>query len=341
VPSDPNRILVRIPNWVGDVVMATPAIRALRTRYPDAKIALFGKPNGLTLLGGSPWFDEGLARTDGLRANARIVQGFRPDLAVLMPNSWSSALEALLALVAARVGYSVGGRGIILTTKCRPVMEGRRRLPIPMTRYYLELIEMISGVKTDDERIELFSGGEAEEAAGQWLAERRIDPGERFIGVAPGASFGTSKLWRCDRFGEAAGALAEERGQHVLLLNGPGEEALGEEVTAHSRAPVVNPDGAWVNLSVLKALVRRCDLVLTTDSGLRHVATALGVPTVVLMGPTDPRHTASNLENTIVLREDVDCAPCHLKVCPIDHRCMERIEARRVIAAGQRLLADD
>ena len=118
-------------------------------------------------------------------------------------------------------------------------------------------------------------------------------------------------------------------------------KAIGQEVTAHSRAPVVNPDGAWVDLSVLKALVRRCDLVLTTDSGLRHVAMALGVPTVVLMGPTDPRHTASNLENTIILREDVDCAPCHLKVCPTDHRCMERIEVKQVIAAAERILTDD
>jgi heptosyltransferase-2 len=338
VRPDAERIVVRAPNWVGDVVMATPALRAIRARFPAARIAVLARPPMLKLLDGSPWLDEGLPHEGGLWENARRVRRFRPGLAVILPNSYSSALEMLAAMVPRRVGYDLNARGLMLTAARRPRVEGHRRVPVPMTRSYLDLVALLRA-PVDDERVELHVTPQAEEAAARWLEARGVPEGARFLGVAPGASFGPSKLWRADRFGEAAAALAGRHGLRVLLLTGPGEERLGVEVAARCDAPVVNPDGAWVDLSVLKALVRRSALLLATDSGTRHVATALGIPVVVLLGPTDPTYTATNLRRTIVLREPVDCAPCHLKECPIDHRCMERIGADRAIEAGERLLA--
>ncbi len=337
--SAPERILVRAPNWVGDVVMATPALRALRIRFPGSRIAVLAKRNGLTLLDGLGSFDEGLEQQKGLWDNVRRIRAFRPDLAVLFPNSHSSALAAFLALVPHRLGYDLNARGLMLTMSLRPRMDRHRRVPMPMTAYYLDLVGRLDA-GTDDDRVELAATDDGRERAEAWLAERGVSPDERFVGVAPGASFGPSKLWLPDRFGVAAGALAERHGRRVLLLGGPGEESLGQDVAAAAGASVVNPDGAWTDFTVLKALIERCDLALTTDSGIRHVATAIGVATVVLMGPTDPRYSASNLSRTSVLREEVDCGPCHLKVCPTDHRCMERIPADRAIEAGERLLTE-
>jgi len=319
--------------------MATPALRALRARFPGRRIAVMAKRNGLTLLDGLASFDEGLEQRKGLFDNVRSIRAFRPDLAVLLPNSHSSALAAFLAMVPQRLGYDLNARGLMLTMALRPRMDRHRRVPRPMTAYYLDLVGRLEA-PTDDDRVELAATDEGRERAASWLAARGVGPDERFIGIAPGASFGPSKLWLPERFGEAAGALAEGRDRRVLLLGGPGEEELGREAAAAVGGAVVNPDGAWTDFTVLKALIERCDLVLATDSGIRHVATALGVPTVVLMGPTDPRYSASNLARTVVLREEVDCGPCHLKVCPTDHRCMERIPASRAIEAGERLLSE-
>jgi heptosyltransferase-2 len=333
----PRRIVVRAPNWVGDLVMATPALRALRRRFPSASITLLARSSGLKLLDGSPFLDDGIAHPGGVLSAARRVRRGRFDLAVILPNSHSSALETVLGLVPRRVGYDLNLRGLLLTRCRRPRVTGHRRVPLPMTRSYLDLVALL-GAPADDERVELHVTPEAEDLATRWLRERGVDPGRPLLGVAPGASFGPSKRWCEDRFGHAAEALAVPRDLPVVVLGGPGEEKLGARVAMHCRAKVVNPDGAWVDLSTLKALARRCSLVLATDSGTRHVATALGVPVVVLIGPTNPTYTATNLRRTVVLREPVDCAPCHLRECPIDHRCMTRIPAERVVEAGERLL---
>ena len=128
------------------------------------------------------------------------------------------------------------------------------------------------------------------------------------------------------------------RGARVIVLFGPGEEELAAEIREHMTHDTIDPDGRMVPLDILKPFFERCDLLVTTDAGPRHVAVAMGCSVVCVIGPTDSRYSATNLDRQEVLREDVNCAPCHLKTCPIDHRCMERITPERVIAACERAL---
>jgi len=339
VSVEPRRILLRAPNWVGDVIMATPALRALRARFPDATIGVMARGTGLAVLDGSPWMDEGVERGTGLRENARRIRAFGANVGVLLPNSHRSALELWLGGVRRRVGTDMNLRGLLLTDRLRPRMAGRKREPVPMTRYYLDVVELL-GAPGDDERVELHTTEVGDAKATPWLAARGVEAADRFVVVAPGAAFGPSKLWLPERWAAVADRIAEARGWKILLSTAPNEQALGAEVAGHCRQPVVNPDGASVGLRTIKSiLARHAALALTTDSGARHVATGLGIPAVVLMGPTHPGHTASNLERARVIREEgIECAPCHLKVCPIDHRCMTRIDAERVAAVAEELM---
>jgi heptosyltransferase-2 len=166
-----------------------------------------------------------------------------------------------------------------------------------------------------------------------------VGDGERLVGLSPGAAFGPSKLWVAERFSEVASRVHAATGLRAILFVAPGEEALGRRILAAARSPVISTVDAPLSLSLLTAFMDRCALLVTTDSGTRHVGVARGVPTVTVMGPTDPRYTAFCLENQAVIsRGDVDCLGCHHKVCPIDHRCMAWITAEEVAERALGLL---
>jgi heptosyltransferase-2 len=184
-----------------------------------------------------------------------------------------------------------------------------------------------------------------EAAAAAALSSGGWRSGSPLLGLGVGSSFGPSKLWTSAAFAEVGNAFLG-KGWEVALLHGPGEEGIAREVAGGlARPPVVPPDRP-LGIAALKSVCRRLTLCVTTDTGPRHVAVAFGVPVVVVMGPTDPRYTECNLSRTVVLREEVDCAPyrwpCHEKACPLEgarhHRCMARIPAARAIAAAEGLL---
>ncbi len=339
-------LLVQSPNWVGDVVMATPALRALRNGFPDAKITLLTRKTGSKILAGAPWFDD-VVLFDRKAADrgplalfkmARKIRHLGVDLAVILPNSFSSGLLAFLAGCRRRAGYGPG-RSWLLTDYLSPVMEGRRRRPAYMVDYYGDLLECL-GIPRGENRLELFVREEEEAECEAFLFRHGLsdDEGAPLVALNPGASFGPSKLWLTDRFAAVGDELVKRNGCRVLLLCGPGEESLADEIASKMTQPVVNTGADMVGLGALKPLMRRLSLLITTDTGARHFAVAFGKPVVVLMGSTDPRYTQGNLEKTVVLREEVDCAPCHLKICPIDHRCMERISVDRVLEAARTAL---
>ena len=157
--------------------------------------------------------------------------------------------------------------------------------------------------------------------------------------VTPGANFGSSKLWPPEHFASACDALAERRELSVVLAPGPGEEPIAAAIAERMKRPLLNLIDPPTTLAELVALIDESCLVLTNDTGPRQIAVALDRPVVVVMGPTDPRHTQHLLERQRVLREGVECSPCHLKICPIDHRCMTRLRPERVVAAAEDLLA--
>ena len=337
--EQPARILVRAPNWVGDVVMATPALRALRRAHPQAEIVLEGRPFLAGLARGLPSVDAFLpdARRSAF-ARARELRRRRFDWAVLLPDSTRAALGPFLARTPVRAGYAREPlRRALLTLVLPPPTEGGRRVPISMVERYLRITRAL-GCPDAGPALELAVDVEARERVSKRLAEAGLLPGERTLVVTPGASFGASKLWPPESFAAAADAIARRHGLRAVLAPGPGEEEIARGIAERMAEHALLLADPPTSLAELVALVAGAALHLGNDTGPRHIAVASGVPTVVVMGPTDPRHTAHQLERQRVLREDVPCSPCHLKVCPIDHRCMTRLRPERVAAAAAELL---
>ncbi|MHC5038193.1 MAG: lipopolysaccharide heptosyltransferase II [Planctomycetota bacterium] len=344
-----KRILVICPNWVGDVVMATPALRALRTSFPEAKITGLVRPYVSLILEGAPWFDR-LWRYDrrrnSLREAIRAVRGIRRedfDLAVVFPNSFSTALLARLGGVGERVGYVRDRRGLLLTRSLPRPGEGPGEegafQPVYMVDYYLDLVAA-AGAEPSGRHLEIFLPPETEAKAAALLERLGQGPGGRWIGLNPGAAFGSSKCWLPERFAEAGDRLAERHGARCIILAGPGEEEVQGRIASLMHSSPATPSPGEVPLDVLKGVVKGLDLLVTNDTGPRHFAHAFNVPAVVLMGPTDPRYTQCGLERAKVLRVEVDCGPCHLKVCPTDHRCMTALTADLVVEAAAELLGE-
>ena len=341
---DAQRIYVRLPNWVGDVVLATPFLRALRAAAPAARIVLHGKGHTRKILAAeAAHFDhfEPLQRTGKLWPvweGRRVKAAQGPfDLAFLLPNSFSSGLLGRFLGARRRVGYALNGRGWMLTDAL-PVKKVGRLRPVPMVDYYLGQLEHL-GVDTGAQprRPQLaVEADQAEWAAGFW-SRAGLDP------AAPVWAINLGGAWLTKRWIPAhASALIERlRGEGIqpLLLWGPGEEGLRDEVLAGVSGPPVAGADEVVPLEALCATLQRCQLMVSTDSGPRHFGIAAEIPVLVLIGSTHPGYTHVDYAAFEVLCEEVDCWPCHLKRCPIDFRCMQRLTADKVFAAGQGLLA--
>ncbi len=341
----PLRILARCPNPVGDAVMVTPALRALRRAHPEARIALLGPQSHGGLLRGVASFDEFISlEGPGLRkrlAQLRALRRDRFDWAVLFPDSARVAIEAALAGIPRRAGYARDPvRRVLLTDALEAPREGGRRMPLSMIERYLRVTRRLGCADAGSE-LELAVDAIASERVAERLRAHGVGADEPLLLVTPGAGFGGSKRWPPAHFARAADEIRRRFGLLPVVLGGPGEEAVAREVVGAARERRVALVDGRGTLEDLKALVARSTLVLSNDTGPRHVAVALGRPVIVLMGPTDPRHTAHLLERQRVLREDVACSPCGRKVCPIDHRCMTHLGPERAVQAAAELLVRD
>jgi heptosyltransferase-2 len=325
----PQRILIRAPNWVGDLVMATANFADLRRAYPDAHITVLLKPGRDKILEGSPDLDEIVFDRAGnsLRAMWALARELRRqayDLTVLFPNSFRTALIAFLARVPRRAGYRRNLRSVLLTDGVKYDVENGKRVPMPMPLFYSKLCERLE-VPFGDGRPRLFVSSDCEERATEVRRELGIADGEPLVGLNPGASFGASKLWPPEYFAAFGDAVTERWGLRTILFVGPGEESIGNAIAEGMKYPPINTSARPLPLDILKPFIRDLKLLVTTDTGPRQYAVAFDVPTLVVMGPTDPRYSGINLEKTEVVRHDVPCGPCHLKVCPLDHVCMRGI----------------
>jgi lipopolysaccharide heptosyltransferase II len=342
-PQVPERILVRAPTWIGDAVMATPALRALRAAWPGAEIALEGRPAVGALLRGLASFDRFLPDPGGgprpMLARARAIRRGRFDWAVLLPDSPRAALGPFLARVPRRVGYARDPlRRSLVNDSLAPPRERGRLAAVAMTERYLRITRHL-GCADRGDRLELAVGPAAEEQLARQLAAHGVADDERLLVVTPGAAFGPAKRWPPGHFAAAAELLARGLGLLPVLAPAAGEAGLARAIAAALRVRAVALVDPAPELERLKALVARAALVLTNDSGPRQIAVALGRPAVVVMGPSDPGHSAQHLERQRVLREPAPCSPCGLRRCPIDHRCMTRLRPERVLAAAEELLS--
>ncbi|MFQ5753022.1 MAG: lipopolysaccharide heptosyltransferase II [bacterium] len=345
-----KKILVRAPNWVGDVVMATPAFRCIRENFSDSQITLLIKKNLRGIIDGSPWFDEiveleprvrkskkGLlpslkAFCRNMNESSGLIQKLRQgnyELGFLFPNSFSSAFMIWLGGVERRIGYKRDARSVLLTDGIERLMENGKFRPTYMGNYYLKLCTQL-GCKIGSKKLELFVSRECDARADALLKKYNIDK-KPFILINPGASYGSSKCWTAEGFARTSDLLREASDCEIALVCGPGETKLVNDIESISKKSLINLSKESVPLDDLKALVKKCILLLTVYSGPRHFAVALKRPAVVLMGPTDPRYTESEYEIGKVIREDADCSPCHIKTCPTDHRCMTMILPEKVV----------
>ncbi len=349
--EDPRTILVRGPNWTGDLVMATPGFRALRARFPAARIVLWARAGLEPLLEGAPWFDavettrpgpRGLAawpaRAGRLWSEARALRRRHGpfELGLCLPDSWSSALQMRAAGVGRIVGYQRAGRGALLHQAVAPDPAWGRRRMVARERFVLGLMEAV-GCEARGTELELFTTEAEERAAESLLAEAGLAPGREYVALAPGASYGPSKWWPAESFGAVGDALAGA-GYGVVVVGTAGERALADGVRRAMAEPVADLCGRS-GLGVLKAILRRASLLVCNDAGARHVAVAFGVPVVMILGPTSLAKTDLNLERVDVLSSDVACRPCYRRHCPIDHRCMTRIHPDAVVEQARTALA--
>ncbi|MCJ7544587.1 MAG: lipopolysaccharide heptosyltransferase II [Phycisphaerae bacterium] len=347
----PRRIIVFLPNWIGDAVMATPALRALRQHFADAHITHLGRPGPLETLRGLDLADEQLA-DDGRRPvslggfwhlTGQIRRGHY-ELGVLLPNSFGSALVARLGGVDCLAGYARDGRGWMLNVPLRPPRDDCGKfLPISAVDYYLALAEHL-GARCDSRRMTLAVPPRDAAAAAALLEEAALTDRRPLVMLNPGASFGVSKVWKPDRYAALADALIERRGAGIILNAAPAERTVAEAVAAAMRhPPQLNLARRDNSIGLVKALAARCDLVVTNDTGARHIAAAVGAAVVTLFGSTDPRWSAIDYELERVIRVDVPCSPCQKRLCyqppgPAYHQCMEAITVERVLPAAEELL---
>ena len=334
-----KRMLVRAPNWIGDAVMCEPALRELRALFPRAEVTLLAKAAIAELFVAYPGLDRVLVYDDrrihaGLSGKwmlAGMLRRHRFDCAVLFQNAFEAAFISWLAGIPRRYGYATDGRAFFLTD---PVAVPDRRVPMHQVEYYWNVLKPL-GTAASPSAPKLVVSADEERRFEARLEAAGVAASASLIGINPGSTYGGAKRWLPDRFAEVAERLAvrvrqeEGRAVAVAILGAAGEESLGRDIAARLKAQSVVLSGE-TSIRELMAATKRCRLLLTNDTGPMHIAAAFGVPVVAIFGPTDWRTTVPYGQERSVVREPVDCAPCLLRECPIDHRCMTRISVDRV-----------
>jgi heptosyltransferase-2 len=346
-PEQIGRVVVRGANWVGDAAMTVPALRELRRVLPGARITLATRAWAEALFAGAEFVDEIVAVSDAkssarsVWADAREWRARRFDLAVLFPNSFAPALSAALARVPLRVGYATQGRASLLT----------HPLPVPEWRghrhevfYYLNVVAGLertlrgsSDVETREPDSSLAVTKEGRREALALLREAGAGEARPLVALCPGSTNSRAKRWPSERFAALADMLAERAGAQVVLVGAGEESDISEEVARLTRRRPHVLTGK-TSLAQTAALLSVADLLVTNDTGPAHVAAAVGCPVVVIFGPTNPETTRPFSALAEVVRKPPECAPCMLRDCPIDHRCMTAITAEEVFERAARAL---
>jgi len=341
MPSGPENILVWLPSPLGDAVMSTPALQALRHACPRARITWLANPVVRAALSPSPFGDAWLTpEKKGSLALARRLRRERFDQVILCKNSLGSAWICWLAGIPTRTGYRREGRGWLLTEPRQPPRQANGAfLPAPMIDYYLALTPG-AGTAVSNRQMAL-SVDPASEAR---LHDRYPDLLEGtgpLIILVPGGGFGPSKCWAPDRFAQVADRLHAERGARTVLSVAPNptEQAVAAAIAGQCQSPLVNLARQPLDLGELKALLASADLVITNDTGPRHMAIALQRPVVTLFGPNDPAWTQTGWKHEIQIVGRAPCVPCQQPICRAErHLCMESITVSEVLDAAVRLL---
>jgi heptosyltransferase-2 len=340
-------VAIFLPNWVGDAVMATPTLRAVRRFFgPAARIVGILRPQLTELLAGAPWIDD-LHAFDprsrkpehGRLALISRLRRERIDTALLLTNSLHTAAMAWLGGARQRVGYARDARSWFLTKRVQSLRDGRRYRPVPMVESYLALARAI-GCGDESPQLELaVTPGESELAARVWR-DLGLRSDGRVVALNSTGAYGAAKLWPAEHCAALARGIVDDLDHDVLVLCGPGERDAARQIAARSDSPRVHSLAAQdVSLGLTKGCLARCCMMVSTDSGPRHIAAALGLPVVTLLGPTLPEWIANPTISGPMLRAALPCLGCAQRECPLGHhRCMKDLSPGRVLREVAELL---
>lgn len=348
----PKNILVRGTNWLGDAVMTTPALRRLRVAFPAARITLLATPRTTGLFTGSGLVDSVLIyhrQEEGVQAfwqMTRVLRAHRFDLALLFQNAFEAALLAKLGQIPLRLGYAAQGRSLLLTHRLKRGQQHRNRHQV---HDYLDLVALAERVCTGQTPTPLTppdllpklnaSIDQMQEAEVLLRQQGVASTHHPVIVLNAGATNSHAKCWPEERFAALADQFTTRLQAQIIFIGAPSERENAARVLAqmHTRA-ALNLAGE-TSMTQLVGLLARCDLLVSNDTGPAHIAAALGRPTLTLFGPTNEFETAPTGERAALLRvADIECARCMHRVCPIDHRCMTRLEVAAVAERALQLL---
>ena len=336
------KILIRATNWVGDAIMALPALRAVRSKFPEAEIAILARPYVADIYRDQEICNrliayDSHAKHAGVFGRERLTTELRAqkfDVALLLQNAFDAAWLAWRAGIPERIGYARDGRGFLLT-KPIPVPEAGE-IPPHEKFYYLELLRRAGWIDSlpDESFISLNVSESNRRRAEEFLAQSGVRPHSLRIAIGAGASYGSAKCWPPSRFAELANRLQSESDADVILFGTAAEAAVTRAISSELRCPPVNLTEK-TSIADLPALLSHCHLFIGNDSGAMHVAAGVGLPVVAVFGPTDPYGTTPVTPRHTIVQQKPYCSPCFLRHCPTDHRCMRAVTSEMVEAAAK------
>ncbi|MFN0137560.1 MAG: lipopolysaccharide heptosyltransferase II [Phycisphaerae bacterium] len=341
----PQRILVTIPNWVGDVVLATPTLAAIRGHFRTSRITYLMRDYVRDITDGCDWHDDEIywPKSRGVRvlgatfALARELRARRFDLAILLTNSMRSALTVWLGGAKRRVGYARDGRSWLLTDRLRPLRRDGDYVPASVLPYYAKLAEHV-GARVDSLHIRLDVSDEQEQAGQELKRHYGLDAIDYAV-INPGAAFGAAKCWPVEHFASLCDRLVDQTQLTPVIIGAPGEAALMRDIAGRAKRSLICCDKPHTTLGSLKVAIRDAKLLVCNDTGPRHYGNVFDVPTVTIFGPTHQEWTDTEYTGEIKLQKKVPCGPCQLRICPLDHRCMTEMTVGDVMSAVRELLA--
>jgi lipopolysaccharide heptosyltransferase II len=331
------KIIVRAPNWVGDCVLAVPALRSLRRGFPQAGIWVAARAETGELFAVDGLADGTIVLPEdkgwrGLRPAAAKIREGSFDAGLLLANSFGSALLFYLSGIPERWGYAADGRSLLLT---KPVPRPRGPARRHHVHYYLDLVAGL-GLEPLPPEMRVGLPAADREAARVRLERLGVALSRPIVTICPGASYGPAKRWPAERFAEAAALIQERRGAEILIVGSAAEAGIAEAVRKGMQRQPHILTGA-TSLRELMGVISWSTLLISNDTGPLHLANALGVPVVAVFGPTDPAVTGPFAPPALVVKKDVPCWPCYYRGCPLDHRCMTLIAPGEVAAAADSL----
>ena len=335
---DSMKIVVHAPNWMGDSILAFPAMNTIKKNFPESEIWVVAKEwiKDLFSMGDLFAGTIPIPRQKSfkyLRASARNLRDFHFDLGILLTNSFASALLFTMAKIPQRWGYKKDGRGILLT---KGILAKRKENHVHQAHYYLNLLSSL-GLEEFPEEFSLPVDQREMARTEAWLESQNVPIKKPLVIINPGAYYGSAKRWPAEKYAELASLLQNRIQAQILIVGSDDDAPLAEAISSRmSQCPLVLT--GQTSLPQLASLIRSADLFVTNDSGPMHLANSLKTPLVALFGPTEPARTGPLQQPALVIHKGAPCWPCSYRQCPFDHRCMMAISPEEVFQACRKLL---